>query len=100
MPKDEVAAIGRHLREFDRLGEDLDVLKYEVARAMADDPGVKRPLTITGVNPTVAAGLATAIGDVRRFARPEQLVSYFGMNPRVRASGLGLAQHGTVSKRG
>jgi transposase len=41
-----------------------------------------------------------AIGDVRRFASPQKLVSYFGLNPRVRQSGLGLAQHRRISKRG
>ncbi|HZU77233.1 MAG TPA: transposase, partial [Dehalococcoidia bacterium] len=46
------------------------------------------------------AGLVAAIGDVRRFPDPEKLVSYVGLNPRVRQSGLGLAQHGRISKRG
>jgi transposase len=47
-------------------------------------------LTITGVNLTVAAGLVAAIGDIGRFKSPHKLVSYFGLNPRVRQSGLGL----------
>ena len=29
-----------------------------------------------------------------RFTSPQQLVSYAGLNPRVRQSGLGVAQHG------
>jgi transposase len=53
-----------------------------------------------GVNLIVAAGLAAAIGDVRRFPDPQKLVSYVGLNPRVRQSGLGLAQHGRISNRG
>lgn len=100
LPADERAAIERHLRELDRLGEDLAVLDREVAQATADDPAVRRLLTITGVNLTVAAGLVAAIGDVRRFGGPDKLVSYFGLNPRVRQSGLGLAQHGRISKHG
>ncbi len=51
-------------------------------------------------NLIVAAGLVAAIGDVRRFTSPQKLVSYVGLNPRVRQSGLGLAQHGRISKRG
>jgi transposase len=73
---------------------------YDVAQAAIDDPAVKRLLTITGVNLIVAAGLVAAIGDVRRFADPQKLVSYVGLNPRVRQSGLGLAQHGRISKHG
>lgn len=100
VPDDERAAIERHLRALDRLGEDLDVLDREIARAAIEDLTVKRLLTITGVNLIVAAGLAAAIGDVHRFPDPQSLVSYVGLNPRVRQSGLGLAQHGRISKRG
>lgn len=69
-------------------------------RARQTEPAVKRLLTIAGVNLTVAAGLVAAIGDVHRFASPQKLVSYIGLNPRVRQSGLGLAQHGRISKHG
>ena len=100
LPDDERAAIERHLRELDRLGEDLNALDRDVAQAVMNDPAVKRLLTITGVNLIVAAGLVAAIGDVRRFASSEKLVSYVGLNPRVRQSGLGLAQHGRISKQG
>jgi transposase len=100
VPDDERAAIERHLRELDRLGEDLASLDREIAQAAIEEPAVKRLLTITGVNLIVAAGLVAAIGDVRRFPDPQKLVSYVGLNPRVRQSGLGLAQHGRISKRG
>jgi transposase len=100
MPDDERAAIERHLRELDRLSEDLGVLDTQIAQAGSGDPAIKRLLTITGVNLIVAAGLVAAIGDVRRFTSPQKLVSYVGLNPRVRQSGLGLAQHGRISKRG
>jgi hypothetical protein len=100
LPDDERAAIERHLRELDRLGEDLAVLDRAVAEATIDDPAVRQLLTITGVDVTVAAGLVAAIGDIDRFSSPQKLVSYFGLNPRVRQSGLGLAQHGRISKIG
>ena len=100
LPDDERAAIARHLRELDRLGEDLTALDTDIAQTAIEDPSVRRLLTITGVNLTVAAGLVVAIGDVRRFASPQKLVSYVGLNPRVRQSGLGLAQYGRISKHG
>jgi transposase len=100
LPGDERAAITRHLRELDRLGEDLVVLDREIAQGGLDNPAVKRLLTITGINLTVAVGLVAAIGDVRRFSSPQKLVSYIGLNPTVRQSGLGLAQHGRISKHG
>jgi transposase len=100
LPDDERAAIARHLHELDRLGEDLDALDRDIAQAAIDNPAVKRLLTITGINLIVAAGLVAAIGDVRRFTSSQKLVSYVGLNPRVRQSGLGLAQHGRISKHG
>src|SRR5262249_3266432 len=50
MPDDECAAIERHLRELDRLSEDLGVLDTQIAQAGSADPAVTRLLTITGVN--------------------------------------------------
>jgi transposase len=100
LPDDERAAIARHLRELDRLGEDLAALDRDIGKAVVDHPAGRRLLTIAGVNITVAAGLVAAIGDIRRFSSPQKLVSYFGLNPRVRQSGLGLAQHGRISKIG
>ena len=100
VPDDERGAIERHVRELDRLGEDLAVLDREIAQSTLDDPAIKRLITITGVNLTVAAGLMAAIGDIGRFKSPQKLVSYFGLNPRVRQSGLGAAHHGRISKVG
>lgn len=100
VPDDERMAIERHVRELDRLGEDLAVLDREIAHGALDDPAIKRLMTITGVNLTVAVGLMAAIGDIGRFKSPQKLVSYFGLNPRVRQSGLGAAHHGRISKVG
>lgn len=100
LPEDEQDAIRRHVTELDRLGEDLALIERDIARSVLDDEAIKRLMTITGVNLTVAAGLMAAIGDICRFKSPQKLVSYFGLNPRVRQSGLGAAHHGRISKVG
>lgn len=100
VPDDERAAIARHVRELDRMGEDLAAIDKEIACEALDDAAVARLITITGVNLTVATGLVAAIGDIRRFSSPQKLVSYLGLNPRVRQSGLGAAHHGRISKSG
>lgn len=100
VPEDERAAIARHIRELDRLGEDLVQLDRDIAQEPLDDKAIQRLLTITGVNLAVAAGLMAAIGSIERFKSPQKLVSYFGLNPRVRQSGLGPAHHGRISKAG
>ena len=65
LPDDERGAIERHLRELDRLGEDLNVLDRDIGVAVVDDPAVRRLLTIAGMNVTVAAGLVAAVGEIR-----------------------------------
>lgn len=100
VPEDERGAIERHIRELDRLTEDLAIIDREIATDALGDAAVARLLTITGINLTVAAGIVAAIGDVTRFSSPQKLVSYFGLNPRVRQSGLGAAHHGRISKVG
>ena len=90
VPEDGRTAIERHVRELDRLGEDLAILDREIAETSLDDASIKRLVTITDVNLTVAAGLMAAIGYISRFHSPQKLVSYFGLNPRVRQSGLGM----------
>ncbi|MFC3320651.1 transposase [Mesorhizobium cantuariense] len=61
VPDDERAAIQRHIRELDRLGDDLRVLDREIAESALDDAVIKRLLTITGVNLAVAGGLVPMI---------------------------------------
>src|SRR6202044_2983510 len=91
LPEDERLAVERHLREFDRLGDDLKVIERDLARSALGDEGVKRPMTIPGVDMVVALAIVAAIGDVGRFEQSQKLVSYLGLNPSVRQSGPGPA---------
>ncbi len=100
LPADERCAIEQRLCALDKLGEDLAVIDRSLAEASLDNAQVHRLLTISGVNVTVAISLVAAIGDIGRFASPQKLVSYFGLNPRVRQSGLAPARHGRISKIG
>jgi transposase len=100
LPEDERVAVTRHLREFDRLGEDLKVVERDLARSALADESVTRLMTIPGVDMVVALALKAAIGDIERFDRPQKLVSYLGLNPSVRQSGPGPAYHGRITKQG
>jgi len=57
-------------------------------------------MTIPGVDATVALAIVAAVGDFGRFSSPQRLVSYLGLNPRVRQSGGQPAQHGRITKQG
>ena len=100
LPEDERLAVERHLREFDRLGDDLKVVERDLARSALADESVTRLMTIPGVDMVVALALMAAIGDVERFEAPQKLVSYLGLNPSVRQSGPGPAYHGRITKQG
>jgi transposase len=97
VPEDERLAIERHLREFDRLGEDLKVVERDLARSALADESIKRLMTIPGIHMIVALAIKAAVGDVKRFPRPQKLVSYLGLNPSIRqfraGAGLPWADH-------
>lgn len=100
LAEDQRRVILRHAGELDRLGADLADVDKSLAQEALEEPGVKRLMTITGVNSTVAMSVLAAIGDIHRFSSPEKLVSYFGLNPRVRQSGDKPAYHGRITKQG
>ena len=97
---DERATINGWLAELDRLAVDLRQVDASLASVGLGDDRVRRLMTITGINLTVAVGLVAAIGESARFTSSEKLVSYFGLNPRVRQSGNGRAHHGRITKHG
>ena len=99
VPEDERLAIERHLREFDRLGEDLKVIERDLARSALAEEGVKRLTTILGIDMVVALAMTAVIGDVRRFDRPPRFVSYLGLGPCVRQSGPSPAHHYRITKQ-
>src|SRR4029453_14072423 len=80
LPLDERLGVEQRLRELDRLGEDQAAIDRLLGEAVLPDERMQRLLTITGVNATVAIGILAAIGEIDRFAAPEKLVSYFGLN--------------------
>ncbi len=100
LPPDEEIAVASALRRLDVAGEELALVDRELAKVGLASAEVKRLLTIPGVDRTVALSLIAAIGEVERFASPRRLVSYLGLDPRVRQSGNQPAHHGRISKQG
>jgi transposase len=100
LEKDEMLAVRRSLADLDQRMTDLAVLDRVLAEHALRDERVRRLMTLSGVHVTVAMGLLAAIGDIKRFASSEKLVSYFGLSPSVRQSGNGPAHHGRITKQG
>jgi hypothetical protein len=57
-------------------------------------------MSIPGVGATTALGLIAVIGRIDRFSRPAKLVSYLGLDPKVRQSGERPAHTGAISRQG
>lgn len=100
LPADERAAIERHLGLINQINEALTVVEADIAVHALQDPTIRRLMTLPGLDVTVAASVAAAIGDIRRFSDPQKLVAYLGLNPSVRQSGEGPAYHGRITKQG
>jgi transposase len=97
---DEKFAVEALMRQLDFHGQELRIIDAALGRIALERPEVRRLMTIPGIDATVALGLVAAVGDFRRFRSPEQLVSYLGLNPRVKQSGGKAASHGHITKNG
>jgi transposase len=99
LPLDEQQAVGALMRQLDFHGQELRIIDASLGRIALERSEVTRLMTIPGVDATVSLSLVAAVGDFRRFQTPEQLVSYLGLNPRVKQSRGKAANHGRITRR-
>jgi transposase len=100
LPVDERLTLDGCLRQVDFLDAEVAALDREVAKQALAWPEVLRLMTVPGINVQTAATFMASVGDIHRFSSPRKLVSYLGLDPRVRQSGNGPARHGRISKTG
>lgn len=100
LPVDERLTLDGCLRQVDFLDGEIAAIDREIAKQALAWPEVLRLMTVPGVNVQTAATFMAAIGEIGRFPSAGQLVSYLGLDPRVRQSGNSPARHGRISKAG
>ena len=100
LPADERRAAEALLRQLDFHAQELRLIDAELARVALGCRDTRRLMTIPGVDVTVAMSITAAVGDFSRFASPNKLVRYLGLNPRVKQSGGQPASHGRITKQG
>ncbi len=100
LPTDERETVAGCLRQVDFLDREVEALERGLARTALDSAEIKRLMSVPGVNLVSAATFVATVGDVARFKTPRKLVSYVGLDPRVRQSGEAPARHGRISKQG
>jgi transposase len=100
LPVDERLTLHGCLRQVDFLDIQVAALDREIAKHALAWPELLRLMSVPGVNVQTAAAFMASVGDIRRFSTPRKLVSYLGLDPRVRQSGAGRAHHGRISMPG
>ena len=100
LPADERQTVAGCLRQVDFLDREVGLVERELAKTALASAEIRRLMTVPGVNLVSAATFWATVGDVGRFATPRKLVSYVGLDPRVRQSGESPARHGRISKQG
>lgn len=78
---------------------EIDILARRTSAELAAHPGYRAVQAIGGVGPVLGAVFVAEIGDVTRFARPQQLCSWAGMTPRHRESDTKVVR-GRITKQG
>ena len=94
------ALLDDHLLQIRTQKARCDTLRRLIAREISQEPLMLRLMKILGIGVINAFALLASIGDIHRFSRPEQLVSYLGLSPGQRQSGHGKDIRVGVRKRG
>jgi transposase len=84
LPPDERETVAACLRQIEFLDSEIALIERALAEQVLARAEMRRLLTLPGVNFVTAAALMAAIGDIRRFPTARRLVSYLGLDPRVR----------------
>jgi transposase len=99
LPACERETVDAGLRQVDFLDTEITQVDQLIAADALSWPELKRLMTVPGVNVIVAATFMGAVGDIRRFGDRRKLTAYLGLDPRVRQSGAGPANHGHISSK-
>lgn len=75
LPDPERQLVETVLRTIDFFEKEIRAAQTILAEALHQDADVRRLMILPGISLTSAAGLKAAIGDVRRFRTPANLVS-------------------------
>jgi transposase len=100
LPADERNTVEGCLRQIGFLDREIAEVDRALAEAAIDSEEMRRLMSVPGVNLHTAATFMACVGNIHRFESPRKLVSYLGLDPKVRQSGEERARHGHISKQG
>jgi transposase len=95
-------ALQELMNAISQAGERLERYDTEIARQVAGwrwEPAVKALMSLRGMGLLNAATLIAELGDLSRFTRPQELMSYLGLVPSEHSTGADR-QQGGITKMG
>lgn len=100
LPAAERQTVEGCLRQVSFLDEEIAQVDRALAEAAVDSAEIRRLMSVPGVNLHTAATFVARVGKIDRFENPRELVSYLGLDPKVRQSGEEPVRYGHISKEG
>jgi transposase len=91
--------LNSHLEMIETLTEEIDRLEAAIEEIAGSLEETQLLMTIPGVSYYSALTIYAELGDIDRFDGDKAVVSYAGLNPRIRESGDSRTE-GAISKRG
>jgi transposase len=85
--------------QIEMLTKRIETLDREILIAVKNDPEAKRPTSIPGVGPMIAATVKAVAPDIGSFRTGRDFSAWIGLTPRSNSSG-GKERLGAISKRG
>jgi transposase len=86
-------------RQMLLLNAEIDAVEVDLDQRLKHQPGYRNLQKIKGIGPVLAAVFFAEIGDVTRFAGPDQLACWAGLTPRHYASDR-TTHRGHITKEG
>jgi transposase len=88
-----------YLAVIEEYDAQIERLEAEIEAELLESEPAQLLLSIPGVGQSTAALVVAEVGEIERFDRHEELVSYAGLDPMVHQSG-DTEVHGSISKEG
>lgn len=100
LPLTERIELDQQLVRLRLLRDQVKHLQLEIEVRYQRNAAAQRLATIPGAAAYAALGLASRVGDVRRFRHPRSLANYWGLTPGCRNSGEADQRLGSITKEG
>jgi transposase len=88
------------LPQWTLLDEQLERVEAKLAERAKANEQARLIESMPGMGHYSAVAIASRIGDIARFKRPDSLANYFGLTPGCRNSGEATQRLGSITKRG